>query len=174
MAFCANCGAEVPGRFCPNCGTAVAPPEAGPSAGPTPGYTPPPPGSGAGYAVPPSAGPQSSGMSDNLASALCYAPFGIGLICEIVFLVAAPYNQNRTIRFNAFQGLFLHLSLVVLWFAFVIVGFILAVITHGLFFGVFPLFGLAVLVLVIFMMVKTYNNEKIKLPIIGDLAEKQV
>ena len=42
-------------------------------------------------------------------------PFGTGLICDIVFLVASPFNRNRTIRFNAFQSIFLHLALVVFW-----------------------------------------------------------
>ena len=158
MAFCPNCGAEAPGRFCPNCGATVAPTPASPG----PGYAPPPP-----------PGVQTTGMSENVCGCLCYAPFGIGLICSIVFLVAAPYNQNRNIRFNAFQGLFLNVAIVILWFAWVIVGGIFAVITHGFGFMLFPLFGLAVLALFIFMMVKTYGNQRVKLPVIGDLAEKQ-
>jgi uncharacterized membrane protein len=112
-------------------------------------------------------------MSENVAGSLCYIPFGIGLICSIVFLVASPYNQNRNIRFNAFQGLFLNISIVVLWFIVAIFGMFFAVITHGLGFGLFPLFGLAVLLLFIYMIVKTYGNQRVKLPVIGDLAEKQ-
>jgi uncharacterized membrane protein len=112
-------------------------------------------------------------MSDNVASCLCYIPFGIGLICSIVFLVASPYNQNRNIRFNAFQGLFLNIAIVVLWFVLAIFGTIIAVATRGMGFGIFPLFGLAVLLLFIFMMVKAYGNQRVKLPVIGDLAEKQ-
>ncbi|MGC2657354.1 MAG: hypothetical protein WA324_05210 [Bryobacteraceae bacterium] len=116
-------------------------------------------------------------MSENVASCLCYTPFGVGLICSIIFMVVAPYNQNRTIRFNAFQGLFLNIAIIVLWFVMIILGGIFAVITHGLGFALFPLFGpilgLAVLLLFIFMMVKAYGNQRIKLPVIGDLAEKQ-
>jgi uncharacterized membrane protein len=164
MAFCPNCGAEAPGRFCPNCGATVTPAAAGP-AGPAPGYAPPPP--------PPPLGVQSAGMSENVAGCLCYIPFGIGLICSIVFLVASPYNQNRNIRFNAFQGLFLNIAIVVLWFVVAIFGVFFAVITHGLGVGLFPLFGLAVLLLFIYMIVKTYGNQRVKLPVIGDLAEKQ-
>ncbi|HEX4229730.1 MAG TPA: hypothetical protein VHZ07_13745 [Bryobacteraceae bacterium] len=160
MAFCPNCGAEAPGRFCPSCGATVTPA----TAGPTPGYAPPPP---------PPPGIQSAGMSDNVAGCLCYIPFGIGLICSIVFLVASPYNQNRNIRFNAFQGLFLNIAIVVLWFVVAIFGTFFAVITHGIGFGLFPLFGLAVLALFIYMIVKTYGNQRVKLPVIGDLAEKQ-
>ena len=116
---------------------------------------------------------QSAGMSENVASCLCYIPFGIGLICSIVFMVMAPYNQNRNIRFNAFQGLFLNIAVIALWFVVAIVGTIFAVMTHGVGFGLFPLFSLAVLVLFVFMMVKAYGNARVKLPVIGDLAEKQ-
>jgi uncharacterized membrane protein len=160
MAFCPNCGVEAPGRFCPNCGATVAPA----AAGPTPGYAAPPP---------PTPGLQSAGMSENVVSCLCYIPFGIGLICSIVFLVVAPYSQNRNIRFNAFQGLFLNIAIIVLWFVVAIVCMIFAVMTHGVGIGIFPLFSLAVLVLFIFMMVKAYGNQRVKLPVIGDLAEKQ-
>jgi uncharacterized membrane protein len=85
----------------------------------------------------------------------------------------APYSQIRNIRFNAFQGLFLNIAIIVLWFVVAIVGMIFAVMTHGVGIGIFPLFWLAVLVLFVFMMVKAYGNQRVKLPVIGDLAEKQ-
>ena len=163
MVFCSNCGAEVPGRFCPNCGAPVTGAGSGPTAGSASGFAPPPLGTPV----------TASGLSEPLASALCYTPFGIGLICEIIFLVAAPYNQNRTIRFNAFQGLFLHLALFVLWFLFVFIGGILTFMTHGIFFVIFPLFWLAVFILLLVMMFKAYNGQRVKLPLVGDFAEKQ-
>ena len=101
MAFCPNCGAQATGTFCPNCGTAIAGGSAG-SAGGTDTRPLRPP-------------PSSSGLTNNVASMLCYFPFFIGLICSIVFLVVAPYNQNKTVRFNAFQSLFLHFGLFVFW-----------------------------------------------------------
>ena len=131
MAFCPNCGTEVQGRFCAKCGSPVeaapqqpqpqAPPQgytappggytpppgytAPPPGGyqpPPPGYQPPPPG---GYAPPPPGGfaPQSAGLTDNMAAALCYL---LGVLTGILFLVLAPYNQNRAIRFHAFQSIF--------------------------------------------------------------------
>ena len=45
------------------------------------------------------------GLEENLACALCYA---LGLLTGIVFLVLAPYNQNKLIRFHAFQSIFFH------------------------------------------------------------------
>ncbi len=52
-------------------------------------------------------------MTDNMAAALCYA---LGFITGILFLVLAPYNQNREIRFHAFQSIFLNIAwFVALW-----------------------------------------------------------
>jgi len=149
MAFCANCGAQVSGTFCQNCGTPVA------------GGTPPS-GAGAGY-VPPTAPIAAAGLTDNVASALCYL---FGLVTGIIFLLIAPYNQNKTIRFHAFQSIFMHVAIIVFW---IVIGFI----THGLSLFLFPLFGLLVVVLWLYMMYTAYNNKKVKLPVIGDLAEKQ-
>ena len=86
MAFCASCGAPVEGKFCAKCGTPM-------------GVAVPPPGA--------TSGPAATGMTDNAASALCYV---LGLITGILFLVLAPYNQNKTIRFHAFQSIFMSVA----------------------------------------------------------------
>jgi hypothetical protein len=96
MAFCPQCGAEAAGNFCPKCGAAVQ--FAGAPAG---GFTPPPTSASAASA---------SGISENAAAALCYL---LGLITGVIFLVLAPYNQNRTVRFNAFQSIFFHVGTIV-------------------------------------------------------------
>jgi uncharacterized membrane protein len=56
-------------------------------------------------APPPAAAP----MADNLACTLCYA---LGFITGIIFLLVAPYNQNRAVRFHAFQSIFMSLGLI--------------------------------------------------------------
>jgi uncharacterized membrane protein len=152
MAFCANCGAQVSGTFCQNCGTPVA-------GGATPT------GAGAGY-VPPSSPIAAPGLTDNVASALCYL---FGLVTGIIFLLIAPYNQNKTIRFHAFQSIFMHVAIFILWILYAMTSFL----THGLGFLLAPLFGLLVIVLWLYMMYTAYNNKKVKLPVVGDLAEKQ-
>ena len=151
MAFCPNCGTQTAGNFCPNCGAALG------------GATPP--NAGAGTYVPPAspASIQAPGMSENVASALCYL---LGLVTGIIFLVLAPYNQNKTVRFHAFQSIFLHLGIIIIWFVF-------AVFTHGFGLLFFPLYWLMALILWLYMMYSAYNNRKVKLPVIGDLAEKQ-
>lgn len=149
MAFCPNCGTQATGNFCPNCGAALG------------SATPP----GAGTYVPPAspASIQAPGISENVASALCYL---LGLITGIIFLVLAPYNQNKTVRFHAFQAIFLHLSVIIIWFVF-------AVFSHGFGLLFFPLYWLLAFILWLYMMYSAYNNRKVKLPVIGDLAEKQ-
>lgn len=164
MAFCPNCGAQATGTFCPNCGAAIT--GAGPVGGPPPGATP---GAGAGYAPPPQA-VQAGGLSTNAASALCYL---LGLVTGVIFLVIAPYNQNKTVRFHAFQSIFFNLGIIVFYIVWGFIAFFLAIITHGIGFLLYPLFGLAVFVLWLYLMFSAYSNKMVKLPLIGDLAAKQ-
>jgi uncharacterized membrane protein len=159
MAFCANCGAETPGAFCPNCGA-----PAGTAQGTNPASAPPP-----GYA-PPIGSPSAPGMSENVASALCYV---FGLVSGIIFLVLAPYNQNKMIRFHAFQSIFMHVGLIVVFLALGILG----AMFHGLgLFGIgllYPLLSMGCFVLWLYMMWSAYNNKVVVLPIVGELAQKQ-
>lgn len=166
--FCPNCGATVQGRFCAKCGTAVDAASASsgtPSAGPTPGAQ--------AYSTGPGAQPYSAptatagGMSENVAGALCYV---LGLITGILFLVLAPYNQNKFVRFHAFQAIFFHVAWIVLWIADTMMAFVLPWYLMSLIGMLLALGGLALWLILMF---KAYNNERFKLPIVGDLAEKQ-
>jgi uncharacterized membrane protein len=176
MAFCANCGAEVQGRFCAKCGTPL-------SAGGEESYAgsqaqQPPPGAqpyGSGSSqTPPGAQPYSStqagGLTENVAGALCYV---LGLITGILFLVLAPYSQNKFVRFHAFQAIFFHLAWIVLWMVDMIIMAAMPDvfgIINALLWLVIAMGGLA---LWIFCIVKAFNHQRFKIPVIGDLAEKQ-
>jgi uncharacterized membrane protein len=153
MAFCANCGAQVEGKFCAKCGAAVA-------ADPGGGFAPPPPAPAI----------QAPGLTENVAAALCYL---LTIITGILFLVIEPYSKNKTIRFHAFQAIFLGIS----WFVFLVVFGILtsALSFMGWFFimALHRILYLAFLALIALLMYKAYNNEKWVLPVIGPLAEKQ-
>jgi uncharacterized membrane protein len=157
MAFCASCGAQVEGRFCAKCGATVqAPPVAGP-----------PPGS---YAPPPAA---AAGMTDNVASLLCYL---VGFITGILFLVMEPYNKNRAIRFHAFQSIFLNVALIAVYIVLGILTTALLTVSLSMFavFGLLHLvINLAFLALWVYMMVSAYQGKQVELPVIGPLARKQ-
>jgi len=112
-------------------------------------------------------------MTDNMAGALCYL---FGFITGILFLVLAPYNQNRNIKFHAFQSIFLNIAWIVCWIAATILsivlhtipilGAIISILLHAC-------IGIGFFILWLYMMFKTYNGEKIVLPVVGPLAEKQ-
>jgi uncharacterized membrane protein len=112
-------------------------------------------------------------MTDNMAGALCYL---FGFITGILFLVLAPYNQNRDIRFHAFQSIFLNIAWVALW---IVVTIVLIPFRYIPFLGLFIsivlqfVLGLGGFIIWIYMMFKTYNGEKIVLPIVGPMADKQ-
>ncbi len=112
-------------------------------------------------------------MTDNAAGALCYL---FGVITGILFLVLAPYNQNRNVKFHAFQSIFMNIGIVVVW----IVLFIVSIVLH-----VIPIIGAIISLLLyiclwlgclglwLYMMFKTYNGQKVVLPVVGAMAEKQ-
>jgi uncharacterized membrane protein len=161
MVFCASCGAQVEGRFCAKCGA--------PAGAVTGGGAPQPAGG------PPATSTQaaSGGLSENAASALCYV---LGFITGILFLVLAPYNQIRAVRFHAFQSIFLNVAWIAVWIVMTIFGTMIATISFMLatLWGLFSLLvSLAILVLWIYMIVKAYQGDKVVLPVVGPLAEKQ-
>ena len=149
MAFCPNCGTSVDGRFCAKCGASVGPDSAAPAGSPS--STPPPPGAA------------TSGMTDNVAGCLAYIP-----IVGIIFLLIEPYNRNKAIRFHAFQGLFLLAASIVTS----IILSAVASVFWGLVF-LMPFIHLIFVGIWIFLMFKTYSGERIVLPVIGPIAEKQ-
>ena len=57
-----------------------------------------------------------------MACALCYI---LGLLTGILFLVLAPYNQNRLIRFHAFQSIFLNIAWIAIYIVLSIIGIVL-------------------------------------------------
>jgi uncharacterized membrane protein len=113
------------------------------------------------------------GLSVNAASALCYV---FGFITGIVFLVLAPYNQDKRVRFHAFQSIFLnvavigaHIAITILSVMFNAVSFSLGLLMSSL----HLLVSLGFFALWLYMMWKSYQGEKVLLPVIGPLAESQ-
>lgn len=102
-----------------------------------------------------------AGLSDNAAGALAYATF----IPAIIFLIVEPYNRNSYVRFHSWQSIFLGIAAIALDLilgAIPVIGWV-----------IIPFFLVAFLVLWVFMLIKAINGVRYKLPVIGDLAEKQ-
>jgi uncharacterized membrane protein len=145
MAFCGACGAEVSGAtFCPKCGAAQ-----GAATVPT----------GAVAASP------TSGLEENVAGLLCYV---LGLITGLIFFLI---DKRPFVRFHAIQSIGLHVAVIVIY---IVIGFLFAML-HFMSMGflalaIYPLMGLLLFILWIFMMYKAYQHEKFMLPIIGPIA----
>lgn len=156
MPFCSQCGNQVRDMdaFCTRCGARQ--PVAAPSAFDT----------------------ASDAISDKTSVVLCYVPL-VGWIASIIVLAASRFRENRLIRFHAFQGLYLF------------VGWLLAdrVISPALRMSmvgpifdapgwmvrvVFELVELLIIAVGVYMMFKATDKEMLRLPLVGELAEKSL
>jgi uncharacterized membrane protein len=156
MAFCSQCGTNVPDNvaFCPNCGRAQA------GASPAPAATP--------VASPMAAG--TTGMQENVAGMLCYS---LGWITGLIFFFL---DKRPFVRWHAAQSIVtfggLHIAMIVLD----IFGGSLLMSpwswgNWGVFFLLHRLVDLLALILWIVCMVRAYKGERFKLPLAGDIAE---
>lgn len=110
----------------------------------------------------------SLGIEENFEAVLCYLLIWVsGLFFYFV------EDKNKFIRFHALQSILIFLPLTILAWIF------------GGFFGVFNygptlyffawigwFFWVLVIIIWLVLMVKAYQMEKFKLPIVGDIAEK--
>jgi uncharacterized membrane protein len=141
---------------------------------PQQGGYPPPPG---GYGYSPQ-GPRKTkvmNLDSNVAGLLSYIPCCIGLIFSIIFVSTEP-KDNRFVRFHAMQSLFLHGAGLAIGLVFFVISFMLTIMRLGVVSLLVSLIswivGLGFLVLLVIVMVKAYQNEMWKIPVIGNLAEK--
>jgi|SRR5688572_4796888 len=113
----------------------------------------------------------TSGLDSNIAGLLCYL---FGWVSGLIFLLV---DKRPLVRFHAAQSIAISIAAIGIAIGFSVVTAIVTVITGGLgaFMGLlFPLIMLGIFLVVILCMVKAYKNEKYKLPVIGDIAEKMV
>jgi len=109
-----------------------------------------------------------SGLSEHAAGGLAY----ITIIPAIIFLLVEPYNRSSYVRFHSWQCIFMAIAWIVIDVAIGVFGRVMSFM--GLLaFGLYPLVALAMLILWIMVLIKAFNGERFKLPIIGDLAAKQ-
>lgn len=102
-------------------------------------------------------GGQSSGLQPNVAGALAYV---LGFVSGIIIYLV---SKDKFARFHALQSIMSSLAVYVLTY---IISFLPGS------YMLQSLLSLASLVLFVFLLVKAYQGQKYKLPVIGDIAEK--
>jgi uncharacterized membrane protein len=162
-AVCSRCGTETraTAAFCPNCGAEL--PLAGLNA--TANTEP-------GFRISTEAQTERSFASgalqelpENVAGMLAYF-----ILPAIVFLLIPRYKRNRFVRFHSFQCLF---TVGILFVIHVCLGIMVRFVPLI----VLPIYGLlllADLTLFLLLLVKAYQGEFFKLPIVGEWAEKRI
>lgn len=103
-------------------------------------------------------------IQENIEAALTYS---LGFLTGIIFLII---EDNKFVKFHAIQSTGTFISLFILN-AFINTLYVIPYI-GWLISLLIALLTIAEFALWIFLMHKAYNNEKFKLPIIGDIAEK--
>jgi len=106
-------------------------------------------------------GKTSSGLDENVAGLLCYV---FGIVTGVIFMLIE--KENRFVRFHALQSIFVSAAIIVLNIAVNLVPLLGMLISF--------LLSAAAFILWIVLMVKAYQGQMFKLPIIGDMAEKQL
>jgi uncharacterized membrane protein len=111
-----------------------------------------------------------SGLAENVAGLLCYV---LGWITGLIFYLT---DKRPFVRFHAAQSIVVFGALTIIR---ILVGMLfvtggLAGVATGLSFGIllFWLISLVGLVLWILLMVKAYQDERYRVPIAADLADK--
>ena len=104
-------------------------------------------------------GKSSTGMQPNLAAMLSYLA---GIITGVIFFLIE--KENKYVRFHALQS--------ILIFGFFLVLNVVLTVIPVAGWSLLPLLGILQLIVWIIVMIKSYQGDKFKLPIIGDIAEK--
>ena len=143
MPFCSGCGVEMSASvsFCPKCGKAVG-------------------------SVSASTEPvQATGIQENVAGLLCYAA---GWVTGLIFFLI---DKRPYVRFHAMQSIIVFGALNVLYWLILWSGWFGGFLGFAILGLLSSLLGLLMLVCWILCMVKAYQGQRFKLPLIGDLAE---
>ena len=122
-------------------------------------------------------GKSALGLDSNVAAGLAYLPIcGVNLIMSIIII--ATVKDDKLSRFHAFQSLLLLVAALVIeipaYFLMVILlvmGSTITSILGGLFGLVLAAFGLGVLVFLIISLIKAFQGEIYKIPVIGNMAD---
>lgn len=103
----------------------------------------------------------STGLDPKVSSLLAYL---LGIVGGIIFY---SISKDSYVRFHSMQSIMLSVAVVVIYGLLGVLGFVIPFL-----FMINWLLYLAVTALWVLMMIKAYQGERFKLPIIGDMAEK--
>ena len=101
------------------------------------------------------------------AAILCYLPWP-GWIMSLVILSTRRFQSNRLVRFHAFQGLYLFVAWMIVDIA------LEPVLRVSWLRRIIPILELGLLATGILMLVKTSADQLIRLPIVGEMADRSV
>ncbi len=102
-----------------------------------------------------------SGLDPKIAAALCWA---FAPLSSIVFILIE--KDDKYVRFHAYESLFAGIAVVIAS----VIASMLVVVLIGIL--LVPLVSIAAFVLWLMGMIKAYQGEMWKLPVIGDMAEE--
>ena len=112
----------------------------------------------------------SGGLEPNIAALLGYLFWPLA----IVWLVLDPYKNDRFIKFHAFQALGLVVAMIALSIGLTVLSIILGMAGLGIVAGLlWPVLWLGIFVVWVLLMVKAYQKQTWKLPVIGNFCEQQ-
>jgi uncharacterized membrane protein len=143
--FCAQCGAEMVDNaaFCPKCGESTGIPS--------------------NYAKPSAASPVLSqsyhGTDNNFLGLSAYL-----FIPAVFYLVLTRYKKNSFVRFHSLQS-------ILLWIIFVAIDLVLAAIPV-VNLVLLPVVGVGELVIGVICIIKAFQGQFFRLPIIGNVSER--
>ena len=100
----------------------------------------------------------TEGLAENVAGLLCYV---LGWVTGLIFLLT---DKRPWVKFHAAQSIAVFGGLTVIRIG-------LLFMSHFLGWAIFGLVGLLTLVLWIFLMVKAYQHETVRIPIAADIAD---
>ena len=147
-----------------------APPTVPPATPPPPGggsYTPPPP-------PPPTGGGPGAGGPVSSDRQLMIALSYLGILALIPYLTKKN-DPDAEVRWHSKNGMGLFILDVVLWVAFLLVGYVLSNTAIGCGMGMIQcVVWLALLALHIYCIVKALGGQRVRIPIVTDFAEKSL
>jgi uncharacterized membrane protein len=104
-------------------------------------------------------------LEENVAGLLCYV---LGWVTGLIFFLI---DKRPFVRFHAIQSIGMSIALFAVYLVIGVLFTMLHFMSMGfLALAIYPLLGLLVFALWIFMMYKAYQHEKFMLPIIGPIA----